>query len=60
MTLKFRIKKKKDKNKFNSAIRRLYSQGLRMRMTRSLMVGIKREDDLEIPADQRVVVPSTG
>lgn len=59
MTLKFRIKKK-NKNKFNSAIRMLYSQGLRIRMTRSLMVQIKREDDLEIPADQRMMVPSTG
>lgn len=38
----------------------LYSQGLRIRMTRSLMVQIKREDDLEIPADQRMMVPSTG
>lgn len=31
-----------------------------MRMTRSLMAGIKQEEDLEIPADQRVMVPSTG
>lgn len=29
LTLEVRIKKKKDKNKFKSAIRRLYSQGLR-------------------------------
>lgn len=29
-------------------------------MIRSLMSGIKQEEDLEIPADQKVMVPSTG
>lgn len=36
------------------------AKSLRIRMTRSLMIEIKREGDLEIPPDYRVVVPSTG